>query len=295
MPLEFKPIILSEQSAYQSYLSRCPQISSDYSFINLWSWASVYGLEWSWTDDLVWLRQHRPSEMLWAPVGDWQLMDWLKYFERYPQLKSQIVRVPEQLACLWQSEFGSLVTVTEDRDQFDYIYNAEDLITLKGNRFHKKKNLLNQFKKKYAYQYEEMTPQLVEKAGALQDDWCTWRECDSDVQLANENQAIAKVLSQWENLTGVIGGCIMVDNIMIAYTIGELLTSDTLVIHFEKGSTSYKGAYQALNQMFLEHEASSDVMWVNREQDLGDSGLRQSKLSYHPDRFLQKYRVDLRK
>ena len=139
-----------------------------------------------------------------------------------------------------------------------------------------------------------MTPQLVEKAGALQDDWCTWRECDSDVQLANENQAISNVLSHWEALSGVVGGSIMVDNQMIAYTLGELLTPDTLVIHFEKASTDYKGVYQAVNQMFLEHE-TSDVMWVNREQDLGDDGLRKAKASYHPARFLKKFRIDLKK
>jgi len=294
MALDFKRIELSEQRAYRQYLSVCPQITSDYSFINLWSWASVYCLEWAWTDDLVWLRQHRPSDILWAPVGDWQEIDWPKYFELYPQLKSQIVRVPEQLACLWESDFGNPVTVIEDRDQFDYIYNAEELITLKGNRFHKKKNLINQFKKKYEYQYVEMTPQMVEKTGAFQDAWCTWRECDSDVQLANENQAISNVLSQWEALSGVVGGSIMVDNQMIAYTIGELLISDTLVIHFEKGSTEYKGVYQAVNQIFLDHQPSH-IKWVNREQDLGDAGLRQSKLSYQPDRFLKKYRVVLKK
>lgn len=294
MSLEFKPIVLSKEKEFQHYLSQCPQVSSDYSFINLWSWASVYDLKWAWTDDLIWLRQRRPTEMYWAPVGNWQAIDWSKYFENYPQLKSQIIRVPEQLARLWESEFSSLITVTEDRDQFDYIYNADDLIRLKGNRFHKKKNLVNQFKKKYEYQFVEMTPHMVEKAGALQEDWCSWRECDSDEQLANENQAIANVFYQWENLSGVFGGCLVADDLVIAYTIGEMLTEDTLVVHFEKGCTGYKGVYQAVNQMFLE-SLPSHIKWINREQDLGDAGLRKSKISYHPERFLKKYRVVLSK
>jgi len=294
MALDFKSIELSEQSAHGEYLSLCPQITSDYSFINLWSWASVYGLEWAWTDALILLRQTRPASSCWAPVGNWMGIDWLKFLDTHVDRKIPFSRVPEKLARLWESAFGETVSLTEDRDQFDYIYNAEELVTLRGNRFHKKKNLVNQFKKKYEYQYVKMTPQMVEKAGALQEDWCAWRECDSDEQLANENQAISNVLSHWDALSGVNGGCIIVDNQMIAYTIGELLTSDTLVIHFEKGSTGYKGVYQAVNQMFLDHQPSH-IKWVNREQDLGDNGLRKAKASYHPAGFLKKFRIDLKK
>ncbi|MCD6584595.1 MAG: DUF2156 domain-containing protein, partial [Desulfobacteraceae bacterium] len=127
--------------------------------------------------------------------------------------------------------------------------------------------------------------------------------CGSDDQLANENIAIAKVLSNWECLDGIIGGCILVKGTMVAYTIGERLIDDTLVVHFEKGDTDYKGVYQAVNQMFLEHETPdlSDtvsgmrregIQRVNREQDLGDEGLRKSKKSYHPVKFLKKYQVD---
>ena len=65
---------------------------------------------------------------------------------------------------------------------------------------------------------------------------------------------------------------------------------ELFVIHFEKGDTQYKGIYQAINQMFLANSAGRFSL-VNREQDLGDPGLRKAKLSYHPIELLQKYRV----
>ena len=79
---------------------------------------------------------------------------------------------------------------------------------------------------------------------------------------------------------------------MAAYTVAEGLTPDTVVIHFEKGDTQYKGIYQAINQMFLAH-AGDGFRLVDREQDLNDEGLRKAKLSYNPVQFLRKYRVNL--
>ncbi|MDD2390694.1 MAG: phosphatidylglycerol lysyltransferase domain-containing protein, partial [Desulfobacterales bacterium] len=68
---------------------------------------------------------------------------------------------------------------------------------------------------------------------------------------------------------------------------------DTVLIHFEKADPNYKGAYQAINQMFLEH-SNHPFSFVNREQDLGDPGLRKAKLSYVPAGFVHKFRVVIR-
>jgi hypothetical protein len=84
----------------------------------------------------------------------------------------------------------------------------------------------------------------------------------------------------------------MVDQRMVAYTVAEPLTDDTVLIHFEKGDTEFKGVYQAMNQMFLENSAAN-FTYVNREQDLNDEGLRKAKLSYLPTEFLKKYRIEM--
>ena len=126
----------------------------------------------------------------------------------------------------------------------------------------------------------------------MQDDWCTWRDCESSDILTAENQSISRIFKSWDQLIGTLGGAILVDDAMVAYTVGENLTDQTVVIHFEKGNTQYKGIYQAINQMFLIHSARH-FLHVNREQDLDDPGLRKAKQSYHPVEFLQKYRVTI--
>ena len=126
----------------------------------------------------------------------------------------------------------------------------------------------------------------------MQENWCTWRDCASQAALDSENQAISKVLNNWQQFHRLMGGAIMVETDMVAYTVAERLSADTLVIHFEKGNHDFKGIYQAINQMFLEN-AGQGFRMVNREQDLDSEGLRKAKLSYNPLGFLKKFDVEL--
>lgn len=292
MDLQFEPISLEKQQDYLEMLTRCPQISSDYSFMNIWGWAEDYGLTWAWSDDCVWIRQSRPEIMYWAPVGPWFDIDWRERLAAESGGQTTFIRIPDKLTEHWQATLKDRATFEDERGHWDYVYSVQELIDLKGNRFHKKKNLLNQFVKKYEYTYMPFQPELIGQAMAMQESWCAWRDCESSDVLAAENQAIFRVLENWEQLRGTLGGAIMVDGTMVAYTVAEALTPQSVVIHFEKGDTRFKGVYQAINQMFLAHSAR-DFVTVNREQDLNDEGLRKSKLSYNPTELLRKSRVTI--
>ena len=292
MSLRFEPISLERQEDYLKALSRCPQLTSDYSFLNLWAWAEEYGLHWAWDGDLIWIRQSVPDELLWAPVGGWDAIDWQGRFRVNQSTRSVFTRVPEMLSNLWREKMPPETHIEEERGNWDYLYNVTDLVELKGNRYHKKKNLLNQFSRKYDFTYQPFGAEMVDQAMAMQTDWCTWRDCESSDILSSENRAIFKTLKEWRPLAGLFGGALMVDGSMVAYTVAEALTRDTLLIHFEKGDTAYKGIYQAINQKFLANSASH-YTFVNREQDLNDEGLRKAKLSYHPVDYLRKYRITL--
>lgn len=292
MTLRFEPISLDRQADYLAILAQCPQIASDYSFLNLWAWSEEYGLHWAWNEDLVWIRQSRPDEVLWAPVGLWDAVDWQSRLQTNTHVHSVFTRVPEILANLWRERLAQTVQIEEERGNWDYLYRVADLIELTGKRYHKKKNLVNQFNRKYDYTYLPFGAGMVEQAMAMQTDWCTWRDCESSDILSAENRAIFKILKEWRQLAGLFGGALMVEDSMVAYTVAEPLTSDMLLIHFEKGDTQYKGIYQAINQMFLANSAA-DYTFVNREQDLNDEGLRKAKLSYHPVDYQRKYCVNL--
>lgn len=291
MYLSFEPISLERQQRYLTRLDQCPQISSDYSFINLWAWAEEYGICWAWDENLVWLKQTRPKELYWAPVGTWDMIDWRRALQRIPSSHKRFARIPEKLLHHWRKQTGLDFKINEDRGHWDYLYLTDQLKRLPGNRFHKKKNLLNQFKKKYDYRYEQLTRETIPRAIDMQTEWCEWRDCESSQTLSAENRAIEAVFNCWDRLERLTGATLVVDNAIAAYTVAEKLTNEMILIHFEKANPTFKGGYQAINQMFLERVPES-LIHVNREQDLDDEGLRRAKLSYHPVDFIRKYSID---
>lgn len=285
---KFEPITLDRREEYAARLAACPQVASDYSFANIWGWAEEYGLEWAWGEHCVWIRRTKPDVLHWAPVGPWDKVDW----SANPHLHCirQFTRVPEALAEIWKEALGDKVDPQETRGHWDYLYAVNDLVSLKGNKFHKKKNHLNQFKKKFDFVYSPMTMDCVEEVLEMQEEWVRWREVEDSAALLAENRAVRRVLTAWDRLPELRGGTLRVDGKIIAYTVGEPLSKETLVVHFEKARPDFRGAYQGINQQFLCHEGIAFTL-VNREQDLGDEGLRKAKLSYHPADFLKKFSV----
>ena len=112
------------------------------------------------------------------------------------------------------------------------------------------------------------------------------RACTEDESLEAEQEAILEALDNFSTL-GFSGGLICVDDKCAAYTFGEMLNNETLVIHIEKAHMEYEGAYQAINNLLLKNCCVNSI-YVNREQDLGIEGLRRAKESYKPIRMIKK-------
>lgn len=300
MDLKFEPISIDRQDEYNQILSSCPQIpTSDYAFANIWGWAEHYGLEWAFSEGVCWLRQTNHPDatksgkgpLYWAPLGPWDNYAWTEC----PIIRAagNFTRIPEYLAELWRAAFRENIDIDSCRGHWDYVYDVMELTELRGNRFHKKKNLLKQFMKNYDFEYSSMGPECVEEVLEMQAEWLKWFEEKSpSPALVAENVAITRVLQCWDQIGTLRGAAIRVDGKVVAYTVAEPVGADSMVIHFEKGNTFFKGIYQSINQMFLEHEAQG-VPLVNREQDLGDEGLRKAKMSYNPKFFLKKFEAEI--
>lgn len=192
------------------------------------------------------------------------------------------------MKCVTENQKASLencgYTVAEDRDNFDYLYRRADLADLQGRKFSKKRNMVHAFINNYEYTGKPLLDEHIPEALHVLEQWREEHGEEGDYAAARE--ALEK---SWE--LQLCGGIYYVDNRPVAYSLGEELANSTgFVIHFEKAVQGYKGLYQFINQSFA---AILPGIYdtINREQDLGEEGLRHAKQSYQPSGFVKKYRA----
>ena len=195
------------------------------------------------------------------------------YWKNIP--KSVLIPGKEQL-----EEWG--IKFTEDRDNFDYLYLRTDLAELAGKKYHKKRNLVAQFLKLYSHDEKPLTQELIPQALEVLEQWCSCKINDSDCVACREALELFGEL----NMKGQL---FYIDGKPAGWCLGESLARDNIfAIHFEKGLDGYKGIYQFINQTFAA-SLPENFTYINREQDLGDDGLRQAKMTYRPSGFVRKY------
>ncbi len=177
----------------------------------------------------------------------------------------------------------------DDRPNYDYIYLTQDLIDLKGRKFHGKKNHLNYFKKTYEYEYVEMDSSMAEDAMIFIDEFNRRKEVPEHemAMLKMEEEAMEDVFQNIEAV-GYSAGAILIDGKIEAIAIGGQLGGNMITEHVEKANTDFRGLYQAINNEFCKNVASR-AKYINREEDMGIPNLRKAKLSYQPCKLLEKY------
>lgn len=176
--------------------------------------------------------------------------------------------------------------ISTSRDDYDYIYSADELKELKGKRFHSKRNFVNRFFATYDYVFRDYVDSDYDKVVGLYDKW----EDSEGVSGMRERFAIIRALTTIKELGASIGVLYVGDN-LVGFAISYV---DGTVVHscYEKADRDYVGAYQALNMLMARRYFPNGSL-VNRQEDLGDEGLRKAKLSYNPKIILEKFSAKL--
>ena len=184
--------------------------------------------------------------------------------------------------------------IEEAPDLSDYIYNQADLAGLPGSKYSKKRNHVNQFRKKYPdFHLELITPENFKTVCELEKKW--FSESSESLDLLQEAEIICAALQNYEEFAhkaGMKGGILFAGNQPAAFCLSSTLSPDVTDIHFEKCLSSFArdGGYAVINN---EYAKTITTKYINREEDLGIEGLRKAKRSYYPEILLPKFYVEL--
>jgi len=299
--LNFRDITIEDKGLFDKHFELFRPQESEMNFTNLFMWREYYKYRYTEISDLLCgvASPHDLQPFAFMPVGE---INAEAFFKAVRKLKEYFNLNGWQLTFrkITESElvyFKDIIInpnedIVLDRDDCDYVYNTEDLATLKGKKYDGKRNHINKFKKNHEFEYFTLTREHMEDCYRIMEAWCAERNCEEHLRLFCEKIANIELMSNYEILK-CKGAVIKVDGEFEAFTIGEMLNKDTAVIHIEKANSKIDGLYQVINQLFCTNEWK-DLKYINREQDLGIEGLRKSKLSYHPVEIVNKYVVTIR-
>ncbi len=276
--------------------------NSGYTFTNFFMWRKMRNYLWAVEDGVLYIfSSDEEFFSAWQPIGAQEKMQESigKILHATEELKGEKkfrFFVVEKIFADELEKYPVEFNITAERDRFDYVYLAQDLISLSGRKFHRKKNHLNAFRKLYPdAKYFPITEEIIPKC---REELNVWAEAHKRANPSNpfidyEQAAIHEIFDHFDKFK-IKGGAILIDGKVAAFTFGEKLNSDTAVIHVEKADSNIRGIYTAINQSFVEHEWS-DMIYINREEDMGLDGLRRAKESYRPIKMIEKFNATLEK
>jgi len=287
--MEFREIRLEDKTRFDQWFSAMQPKISEFTFTNLFVWGKSQKIQWmEWKEEALLVKEEGGRRVFLPPVG---FSDCEKAFVAMKEIAASegvdaIVRIPE-----WAKRFlprgGHVVA---EREHFDYVYKSHLLAELKGWRLDGKRAFVRKFREAYpGWQFLSYEEHWRKGCECLVERWCEGKEKNPGVQA--EREAIVLMLDYAVRL-GVVGGVLVVDGEVIAFSFGEKLNDITFVTHFEKADTNFVGCYQMINQQMAIHYIAPFYLFANREQDLGIEGLRKAKMSYAPFKFVKKYRYE---
>ncbi len=245
-----------------------------------------------------WFGQEYHGPYMFPPLSLDGKYDAVKLRELIFNLKDQtcgegenftIFGVPEVHLSLYNEAMEGFAVAIPDENDWDYIYDRTDLENLSGRKYAKKRNHLNYFLSNWDYTYEEITPAHVEELTAVTDEFMKRKAetNENDFLVQQEGRIIKRTLPEYEKY-GLFGGLIRIDGKVKAFTMASRHTADSVDVCIEKADPAYRGLYQAINKDFAK-TLPPEILYINREEDMGLPTLRQTKQSYFPSRMFKVY------
>ena len=288
LPSEYTRFSLDYAQPYQALYATMSAHTLAYSLPNLWAWGEYMGLEMRFAQGFAWMRCMKDDVHILAPVGPWESVDW-RILQADLVAAGEICQAPEPLVQLWQQQLTAPMDVTENRNSWEYLYKAEDLAALGGKRYHMQRNHVN------AYVREHGEPDLrtlgPDNIPAMLELTARWQEEHTSTESSRaEVASLQRICGQWDAL-GLITEGLFLDNRLTAFAVGRELDDATMGVFYEKAEPGLRGAFPVMASAFSRLAMERGKSVINRAEDMGEEGIRKSKMLYRPVDFQRMYIV----
>ncbi len=293
--IDFKMPQLTDRAWADPLLDVSGNRGCEYNFTNLFVWSRAYEqCIAKWHDFMMVRLCTRLGCSYLFPAGSGsakEAVDALREEAKAGNMPLRLVSVnPNQCQHLEQMYPGCF-TFQDDRDGYDYLYDINRLADLGGKKLHSKRNHIHRFEEAYPdWVFEPITPSNLDECLEMDRAWYQDHgRDDGEGHLGGEGIALRSAIGNYLSL-GMEGGLIRTGGKVVAFTMGDRLTTDTYDVHFEKAYANIQGAYAIINREFARYirDKHPGIHYLNREDDMGVEGLRRAKGSYYPDLMVEK-------
>ena len=293
--LQFKPISIEDRDLVCRYTSKISYGTTETAFVDLFIWGENYRTCIAEESGFLFIRVGEGENCAYLfPYGDGEIEKAISILQKDAEVcgrRLRFVGVVREAKEILERAFPDRFVFNETRENFDYVYLASSIINLPGRKLHSKRTNINKFMAQCGerFSFEEITKENIGDVRKFQENWLAHNLATHDSSLYAENDAIARAFDNFDAI-GIRGGILRIDGEIAAYSLGTPINDEFYLISVEKANTEYPGIYQVINKLYAEHFCGG-YKYINREEDMGDEGLRQAKLSYRPELLIEKYEV----
>ena len=297
--MEFRSLRLEDKAAVNKVLLPLGRNDSALGFANLFSLQEKYGTHIRFEGGVLYVRQTRrlpDATAYYPPLGSRNpacdaptLLSAATAAGERPVLVGLLADDKREL----ERGLPGVFEFSSDRDFADYLYRTRVIAGYEGHSLAKKRRETAKFFQLHGDRasFEPIRPESMDELRAYQQSWfeASRRRGTDEHPLELEHRKILLDLEHFHELD-LEGILLRIDGRMEGYAYGSVLAGGAFDVMVLKGTLAYRYVWRALLRE-LARFCEGRAEFLNLEEDLGLSGLRENKMSYQPCALVEKFQA----
>lgn len=292
---KYKKLDISDREWVQQLIKEDRGYGCEYTFASMFLWQDVYLTTYSELNNCLIRKSEESKERIsyHYPIGTSEnrirALEFLYKIAKKRHQELFLYGVLDETLEELKDIFGNKLTYELVRDNQNYIYRTEDIASLAGKKYYSHRKNIKKFKENKAWFYEPITKENAPLCNNLCDLWYFKQEKSEGKE--QELEVIKKAIQYYDQLK-LEGGILKINDMVVAFIIGEPLNDNIFVEHFQKALRNIKGSNQMIFHLHA-NEILPKFKYINCEEDMGIEGIRTAKMRWAPKEITNSYTVTI--